>query len=124
MMDTSKTVPQLLIGFYKSGGIDHESIDQIERAIAATKVPQSPTDVISKVLCDADLMHLSFDDYQDRMELLRREWELCGRSILSEKEFLEQSVKFFETHHYHTSYGLEVLTPKKMHNLEGIKSLI
>jgi len=96
----------------------------ILRAIPATRVPQSPKDMVSKVLCDADLMHLSYPDYFSRMEPLRLEWKLTGKSDLTEAQFHRKSIEFFNMHTYHTSYGRKVLAEKKRLNLERIKARI
>ncbi len=44
--------------FLKSKNIDQQNIEKVKKAILATAIPQSPINLISKVLCDADLMHL------------------------------------------------------------------
>ena len=106
--------------FLSAENVGNSIIDQVIRAIMATKVPQKPSDLISMALCDADLMYLAGENYFELMDLLRLEWKLTGRSDLSEKEFHNVSVDFFNHHEYHTSYGKEVLTPRKTHNLELI----
>lgn len=110
--------------FLREEGIDKVQIDQVERAILATKVPQKPKDIISKVLCDADMMHLSSIDYFEQMELLRKEWKHTGKADLSEREFHMQSVGFFNSHNYHTRFGKDVLSPKKKKILDLILAKI
>jgi len=107
--------------FLVSLDVDSGLIEQVVRAILATEVPQTPKDIISKSLCDADLMHLTYDEYFRRIEPMRMEWKLTGRQTLSEEEFHRQSVKFFKAHHYHTEFGRKVLAPKKQLNLERIE---
>ena len=110
--------------FLQAADLDQELISQIERAIMATKVPQSPTDEISRALCDADLMHLIHRNYFERIEKMRLEWKLTGKSILNEEEFHQQSIRFFENHHYHTQYGKEILAARKSHTLDLIRAKI
>ena len=110
--------------FLEENGVDNGDIQLIIDAIMATKVPQNPDSEISKVLCDADLMHLSSKEYFDSVEPMRKEWKLSGRSDLSELEFHMQSVNFFEKHRYHTEYGREVLEKLKMNNLNLIRQKI
>lgn len=97
-------------------------IEQVEKAILATKIPQLPKDSISKALCDADLMHLTYPEYFENIKKMRLEWQLTGRAHLSEKEFHQQSIVFFTLHKYHTKYGQEVLAPKKQLTLDRIKA--
>jgi predicted metal-dependent HD superfamily phosphohydrolase len=104
--------------------IKKTTIKIITTAILATKVPQSPRDIYSKILCDADLMHLTYDSYFDNKKLMRQEWELSGIISLSEKEFDINSVQFFNSHKYHSEYGKLILQPKKESNLEMIKNKI
>jgi hypothetical protein len=104
--------------------IKKTTIKKITTAILATKVPQQPKDIYSKILCDADLMHLTYDSYFDNKKLMRQEWELSGIISLSEKEFDINSVQFFNAHKYHSEYGKLVLQPKKEKNLEMIKNKI
>jgi predicted metal-dependent HD superfamily phosphohydrolase len=57
-------------------------IDQIKDLIAATRVPQRPQNLLSCIICDADLFHLSKRNYKKYERRLRKEWELCLGEIL------------------------------------------
>jgi len=120
--DHEKVSAEMVREFLLRLNVDEEIISQVERAILATKVPQYPKDLISMALCDADLMHLIHRNYFERIDKMRLEWKLSGRSDLSEKEFHQQSIEFFGKHHYHTKYGMEILTSRKNHNLDRIKA--
>ena len=100
---------------YLAGQQVGESVIKAARAaILATKVPQSPHDFLSKILCDADLMNLSNEEaYMDDIERLRKEWILCGKEKHTKEEFYKISLEFLKSHHYHTEYGLKYLKPKK-----------
>jgi predicted metal-dependent HD superfamily phosphohydrolase len=99
--------------YLKSKHIDPEIIEQVEAAILSTKTPQNPRDKISKMLCDADLMNLTFDDYFEQTDLMRKEWEKVGKAKLNSQEFYLSSLEFFQSHEYHSQYGKKVLQPKK-----------
>jgi len=99
--------------YLKSKHIDPEIIEQVEAAILSTKTPQNPRDKISKILCDADLMNLTFDDYFEQIDLMRKEWEKVGKAKLNSQEFYLSSLEFFQSHEYHSKYGKKVLQPKK-----------
>lgn len=103
---------------------DEQSISQIERAILSTKVPQSPEDKISKMLCDADLMNLTFDDYFEQIDLMRMEWEQVGNTKISRQQVYINTLKFFQTHQYHSRYGKEILQPKKEQTERKIKDKV
>lgn len=110
--------------FLSGYDIDDEHLKQVERAILATHVPQQPKDIISEALCDADLMHLTYPDYFDRIITMRMEWKLTGRADLTELEFHKQSIIFFNKHSYHTEYGRKVLSLRKQFNLKRIEAII
>ena len=99
--------------YLKSKEIDPEVITQVEAAILSTKTPETPGDKISKMLCDADLMNLTFDDYFEQIDLMRKEWEKVGKAKLNREEFYLSSLEFFQSHEYHSKYGKKVLQPKK-----------
>jgi predicted metal-dependent HD superfamily phosphohydrolase len=99
--------------YMNSKNVDPQIINQVEVAILSTKTPQNPTDEISKILCDADLMNLTFDDYFDQIDLMRKEWEKVGKAKLNSNEFHMYSLEFFQSHEYHSEYGKKILQPKK-----------
>ncbi len=100
--------------FLRNQGAGETEIGQVSRAIMATKVPQSPEDDISQMLCDADLFYLSDEsDYFSQAEKLREEWRDMNIRNLSVQEFQENSLDFFHAHHYHTRYGKLFLSPGK-----------
>ena len=99
--------------YLQSKNIDAEIIAQVEVAILSTKTPQNPKDKISKILCDSDLMNLTFDDYFEQIDLMRKEWEKVGKAKLNSQEFYLSSLEFFQSHEYHSKYGKKVLQPKK-----------
>jgi len=104
--------------FLSKKGIDNKTIDTISQAIMATKIPQNPQNEISKVLCDADLLHLGSENYAEQADKMRK--EKCGMDHmkLSKLDFDKMSVQFYLIHDYHTKYGKEVLEPLKKENLK------
>ena len=123
-IDHEEISTSLAKDFQKSRNIKNGLINQIEDAIMATKVPQKPHSLVEEVLCDADLIHLSLDNYFEVIELMRWEWVLCGRKSLSPLEFDFASLEFFESHRYHTEYGQRILAPLKDRNYVQIKNKI
>jgi predicted metal-dependent HD superfamily phosphohydrolase len=110
--------------FLTSKGVDEEIISQVKNSILATRVPQQPETLISKVLCDADLMHLSEDNYFERIEKMREEWINISKKKISKRKFHSKSVKFFQTHEFHTDFAKKELQPKKAKNLQLLQKEI
>ena len=110
--------------FLSEKNVDTSVINIIIQAIMATKVPQSPHDLISKILCDADLMNLSSEEaYLDDIERLRKEWIFCGKEKHTKEEFYKISLDFLNSHHFHTDFGLKKLKPKKDRTIEILQEL-
>jgi predicted metal-dependent HD superfamily phosphohydrolase len=107
--------------FLKSKNIHESIIKQVVDSILATKMPQEPKDDISKILCDADLMNMTFDDYFEHIDLMRQEWEKTGKAKLNKQQAYRTSLEFFESHQYQSEYGRKVLQPKKEKTESEIK---
>ena len=103
--------------FLKGKDIDNATIDQVRKCILATRIPQKPDDLLSKVLCDADMAHLAEDDYFLRLEKLRKERSNLLNNKIGKRKCLKNSVRFFQEHRYFTEYAQEVLQPEKERNL-------
>tara|TARA_R110002050_G_scaffold99409_6_gene206099 strand:- start:8266 stop:8847 length:582 start_codon:yes stop_codon:yes gene_type:complete len=101
-------------------GYTPEQITAIKSLIMSTKIPQSPSNKIEKVLCDADLDYLGGDNYGEISDSLRDELGLNG-IVLSAEEWLGIQIKFLEKHHYWTDFALKVLKPRKQLVLERLR---
>jgi predicted metal-dependent HD superfamily phosphohydrolase len=105
-------------------GAPHKKIMEITEAIMATKVPQQPRSLLGKVLCDADLYHLSTEKCEEKSEKLREEWHLLGDRSLTDTEWLETNLEFMENHQYHTPYGQTILQQGKKKNIKRLRKLL
>jgi uncharacterized protein len=76
-------------------------ITRICELIMTTKMPQSPFDLESGILCDADLDYLGRDDYEEKAQSLRIELESIGIKY-SDEEWLSVQINFLRNHAYHT----------------------
>lgn len=122
--DHEKESVNIATKFLISKEVDEAIIKQVERCILATKIPQQPKDLLSKIICDADLKHLTEDNYFEEIDKMRIEWtNLLGEKI-GKRKFHKNSVKFFKAHQYHTDYGRKILAPKKEKILNLIKKEI
>ena len=102
------------------------TLDQIEhicRIIMATKLPQSPTDILEKILCDADLFYLGQDGYEAKAEKLFREFKQAG-VIKTDTEWLLKQTEFLSAHSYFTPAAIGLLEEKKQVILQKLRSKI
>jgi hypothetical protein len=79
--------------------------------------------LLEKVICDADMYHLSAANFQDMSNRLRAEWASMGK-IFTHTEWVENNQSFLKRHRYWTSYGKKVLLPRKNQNMRSFLSLV
>ena len=85
-------------------GINCDQIDTICGMILATRIPQSPTNQLEKILCDADLDYLGRDDFYEIGGRLFE--ELRAQAIVeTEREWNLVQKTFLDSHRYHTNYS-------------------
>lgn len=82
--------------------VDGSQIVAVERMIGATRVPQQPNDLASRILCDADLDYLGRDDYFPLAARMYAEF-LHDGTVRNEADWLELQVRFLGAHRYFTA---------------------
>nr|NQU91547.1 HD domain-containing protein [Bacteroidota bacterium] len=110
--------------FLEKRGMGEDYIQQVERCIEATRVPQNPADKAAAVLCDADLYHLSQDGFMDDTQIFWDELSAMNGEELEEIKYLEKTLKFFKDHQFKTEYGRTILEPGKETNLKRVKKAL
>ncbi|MGC1240056.1 MAG: Pycsar system effector family protein [Chryseosolibacter sp.] len=119
--DHEKNAAQKAGELLRSWGAPQKKVQEVTEAILATKVPQQPRSLISKVLCDADLYHLSTEACQEQSDKLREEWEKSANTTMTDEAWLKHNLAFLENHHYHTAYGQTILQEGKKKNIKKIR---
>ncbi|GAB1449177.1 MAG: phosphohydrolase [Bacteroidia bacterium] len=110
-------------GILPQFGFTETDILQIQDLIRATRIPQTPKNLLEEIICDADLDYLGRDDFFDIGQLLFR--ELCDLGVLkTEEQWNKLQVQFLENHHYFTHYAKTFREKKKESHLNTIKSLV
>lgn len=97
-----------------------DEIDKICGMIMATKIPQSPSNLLEKIICDADLFYLGTTYYFQVAALFEKELTALG-ILKSTEQWTQIQVTFLENHHYHTDFARELLEKTKQNNLAIIK---
>src|SRR5258708_6302807 len=129
------------IGYYKGGAAGHEEkgaemaesfltgtgvdatvIEAVRNCILATRLPQKPANLLEEIVGDADLFHLGTDEFGDRNKLLRKEIEILQHRKISKDQWRKDSIRFLESHHYHTDYCQLLLNEKQQENLDKMKA--
>jgi len=112
---------QIAADFLRDNGYPEEKIVQIAGCIRATKLPQSPKNLMEQVLCDADIAHLASKQFFEVTELIRSEIEHRMRVKFSEAEWLTTNTDFVAGHQYHTECARSKYAEQQAANLEALK---
>lgn len=108
--------------FLHEHGVSPAVVSKVTGCIAATRLPQNPTNLIEQIICDADLFHLGTGDFKEKNKLLREELNDFGHLDLSKKDWRKKNIEFLTKHKYFTSYAKEKLDPlKQVYLLELLK---
>jgi len=87
--------------FLPAWGFAFDEIDAICEMIMATRIPQTPTNLMQEILCDADLDYLGRDDYfmiSDRLLM-----EIRRTNDLNSNDWKKLQLDFFNKHQYYTA---------------------
>jgi len=102
--------------FLPDFNFNKEDIEAICTIIMATKIPQTPTNFLGEILCDADLYYLGTTNYELIAESLFE--ELLQVDLLNNKsQWQEQQTTFLKNHHYFTKTARKKLGPIQEDNL-------
>ncbi|GAB3221680.1 Pycsar system effector family protein [Spirosoma arcticum] len=107
----------LATAFLQQAAVSSAIIGAVQGCIRATKMPQSPTNPLEEILCDADLFHLGQDTYSDKQKLMRKEQEQLTGTEISGRDWRQQNIALFQTHRYFTNYAQVLLMKGKADNL-------
>jgi uncharacterized protein len=110
---------RLAAEFLPEYGFTDEEIDYIGKLIITTKIPQSPFDLTSSILCDCDLGYLGTDRYDEISDTLWKEI-ISGGNDLGLKAWLDLQIGFLKMHSYHTDWAKETSNSKKKAKLEEL----
>mgnify|MGYP006289507709 CR=1 FL=1 len=104
-------------------GYLEEDVARINRMILATRIPQSPRNMLEEILCDADLDYLGRDDFFPIAGKLFAELKAYG-ILNDEQEWNRKQIAFLEQHHFFTATNLRRRRPKKREHLKQLRILV
>lgn len=97
-------------------GFSGRQIETIMGMIMATRLPQSPRNLLEEILADADLDVLGRADFLSRNEALRQEWANYGRETPLE-QWYEGQLAFLKNHTYFTPAARMLRNETKKKNI-------
>ncbi len=116
---SAQIAAQVLPGFCYS----QEQVDAIVGMILATRLPQSPHNLLEELLADADLDVLGRDDFMPRNRDLQTELAAMGRPT-TEQEWYRSQLNFLQSHRYWTSAARRLRDSGKQANIAALERLL
>jgi uncharacterized protein len=104
-------------------GYRPSQVAAVEGMIMATRLPQSPRNVLEQILADADLDSLGRDDFLRTSQALRAELALFGTPI-PEAEWYARQLAFLRNHRYFTTAARALRDAGKLRNIALLERLL
>jgi len=111
--------------FLKVSDYSETKILKVQHLIMATRMPQSPNNLMEEVLCDADLAHLgkkNFFKFNNRLREELKEEQIFKR--VRKNDWLRHNIAFLQSHEFHTNYAQNLFNEKKNANIKKLKKMI
>jgi uncharacterized protein len=102
-------------------GYSVADLDAVATMIRATRLPQTPLDLPSRVLADADLDVLGRDDFWERNQALRDELHAAGVPYTDEA-WWDGQVAFVGGHEYFTATARALRDERKAEHVAAMKN--
>lgn len=107
--------------FMEAQGFSPDDVEVVKTCILNTSLNQHPDHLLGQILCDADLAHLGKPSFWDLSSKLRLEKALTCNRILTEQEWVEQEIKFLQSHTYYTSVAFELYNSDKQNHIRLLR---
>jgi HD superfamily phosphodiesterase len=106
--------------FLTSSNCDKEEIEIVVGCIMATAIPHNPKNLLEEIICDADVSHLGLDNFFEKSDLLRQEFENRKNLTLSDFRWIKNNIDFISSTKFYTKYGKEILEKQRQINLNKL----
>jgi HD superfamily phosphodiesterase len=100
-------------------GYTQKDIKTISKLIMVTRIPQQPSTLLEKIICDSDLDYLGTSSFYQIGNTLYEEFLSYG-VVKNEKEWDKLQIKFLSAHKYHTKFAQKHREPVKQKYLQEI----
>ena len=107
--------------FINEEKLDVKRIELISNLILATKIGHNPNNDLEKIIVDADCAHLGSKSFEDRLSLLRKEWEFNCDEKYSDGDWLNLNIDFLtKGHKFYTDFALKNWSKRKDKNITNL----
>ncbi len=111
----------LALAFLQNEGISEDLQQKVKGCILATQMPQSPTNLLEEIVCDADLFHLGGDTFEVRNKLMRQEAEQVAEFKIAKNVWRDLTIQLLKKHRYHTEYARQKLNEGKLKHIKELE---
>ncbi len=99
-------------------------IKQVQALIGATHIQQQPTNLLEKIIKDADLNNVGQGKYIRTITNLRTELNTFLDQQFKDIDWYKANIKFLDSHSFFTKKAQELFSKKKKSNRKKVKKLI
>lgn len=111
---------QIALNWLAESRLSQLDRDKIIGCIRVTQMPQRPHTLLEEIICDADLIHLSTEEYEHKAALLHQEWKCVRDFNPNPTEWMINNIDFLTNHQYFTLYGQRILEVRKERNISHL----
>ncbi len=117
--DVSK---EIATDFLQKEQFDPAKIEQVSRLIEVTKVGVEPELLLEKIIKDADF-NTNGATYEEKSEALRKEWEVFCNQKMTDDEWTENGLKFWESHRFYTGEAQALYGDSKRKTVKTLRKI-
>jgi HD superfamily phosphodiesterase len=110
--------------FLKNKNYADEKIVCIKDLIRVTKKGNIPETLKGKIIRDADILHISKEDFYPRSLELKAEWENVDNKKYTEAEWIQSSLDFINRTFFYTDYAIMNYEAGRQKNIIKLSELI
>ena len=99
--------------FLKNEKASSDKIEKVAACILSTKMGNTPTNKLEGILCDADLSHISKEDYEVYADHLRTELSNVKNETYTDSEWYQNNLEFVTRHNFYSPFAQESLQKAK-----------
>ncbi len=107
--------------FLKKKNASIDLVMRVAHLIQCTAIHARPINRLQKLLRDADLHYVGSETFIEKAECLREEWEHTKNLRFSEASWVQQNIRFLESHNFHTEAAKKRYEGRKKENLQILK---
>lgn len=113
---------EIMREFFQHQAVDQFIADQAAGCIMATAMPQKPTTLLEKIICDADVYNLGTEEFKQTDQLVKAEIEQTLKTHCCNWDIT--TLNFLKTHRFFTSYCKRKLKAGKEKNVHLVQNRV